>query len=405
MSKSSPTKPSKKKKTLPKGSLTFLVTDSFGISKTSEDFEHIYGYTVSYLSKGTSAFEYQDLIRPYCVGKDFSAKDFRLRLHNTQYLSLTLKLFLLSLGKTRSIEADDAMAVASSMGVYKCDARRLFAIWESYSPFRSRIKKMVREIPADKRDLLDDVELVHYFNQCYPDVYRYVKYITYKKLRFLAKSSNLELSDLHSELMSKVLQTFYMMVPMVLADAHVINYLKRSAHNQAINMIKMGTTQKRGRLINVDGDKTGSKGNSLLVVSENQMRLTADMQEVSYDELQIDGEKENSMQRFELEFSVAEILTKMQLRTKKYRVLKILMGTEDPEFTSWLQAKGLCSSSDDNVDVQNKRSVKEFNQFLSEFLHVSETKLNVFLFKLRKDLALDHSGSPTVPQPTQLRHG
>lgn len=377
----------KKSTVPPKTSLVFLVSDSFNVKIDGEEFDHLYGYTLSYMTKGITAFEYQDLIKPYCEGRDFSAKVFRLRLHTSKYMSLTMKLFMMLLSSTRSVSLERVKSLTADLGIHIVDAKRMYALWTAQPKFRARLKADVHAIPEANKHLLDDKELTRYFESMYASVMKYVKYVTYSKLRFIAKSSNLDLADLHNELLSKVLQTYYTLVPIVLPEAHVVNYLKRAAHNHAINMIKMETTQKRGRLVNVGLDHEKNRVFSLRMVSENQMTLTPEMAELSYDEIHNDGS--NSMAQFELEFSVAEILTKLQQRSKKYRLLKILMGTEDEQFTEWLRARGRCSAHHDNVDVQTKVSVKEFNCYLSEFLHVSEDRVNVFLFELRKDLAID----------------
>jgi DNA-directed RNA polymerase specialized sigma24 family protein len=214
--------------------------------------------------------------------------------------------------------------------------------------------------------------------------------LTYKKLRFIAKSSNLELADLHNDLLGKVLSSFYSLVPIVLPDAHVVNYLKRVAHNHAINMIMRETTQKRGRLVNGGLDHENNRTFTLLVESENQMRLGLDGEQTAYDDRYTGDE---TILNFELKFSVSEILNRLNSRGKKYRLLTILMGHEDTEFTQWLRARSKCGSDIDNVDIQNKLSATEYNKLVSEFLHVSEDRVNVFLFGLRKDLALDSSNN------------
>ena len=375
----------------PSNSLVHLISDSFSTSPDTDDFNRLYGYTLSYLSKGTTAFEYQEIIKKFCAGQSFSAKVFRLRLHTTKYIALTLKLFILRLSSTRSTSTDEAKAIGKELGVCNSDAKRIYEFWGTHRKFKARLKSLYRAIPKESRIYLLDSELQKYFAAIYASVYKYVKYITYTKLRFIAKSSNLELADLHNDIITKVLQTFYALVPIVTPEAHVVNYLKRAAHNHAINIIKTETTQKKGRLVSTGFDHENNRTFSLLMVSENQMAATVDSENTPYDEVHNDGT--NSLANFELEFSVAEILTKLKQRGKKVRLLKILMGNEDQEFTDWLRLRGKCTPESDNVDVQNKVAIKEYNMLVSEFLHVSEDKLNVFLFSLRKDLALEFKTS------------
>lgn len=367
-------------------SLAHMICRSFGVEVDSEDFLVLYSQSISYLTKGISAFQFQYIIKPYCKGTGYSAKTFRLKLHESRYLCLNLKLFLLRIARLKSVTISLVKELASELHIKVIDAKRMLQVWQQHPIFRKRMKAESRSIPKDQLYLLTEKGLNLFFSEVYADVYRYIRFLTYRKLRFIAKSSNVELTDLHNDLLSKVVQAFYALVPIEKTTAHVINYLKRVAHNHAMNIIKTETSLKRGRLVNVGTDKDNARVFSLLMVSENQMALPADGDTSSYDE--IHGGTSNNLEKFELEFSVSEILSKLQQRSKKYRFLQILMGHEDTEFTAWLQVRKIATKSEDNVDVQMKLSAADFNKLLSEFLNVTESKVNSFISKLRRDLAL-----------------
>ena len=367
-------------------SLSHTICRAFGVEIDSEPFLILYSQSVSYITKGISAFQFQHTIKPYCKGTGFSAKDFRLKLHESRYLCLNLKLFLLRIALHKSVSLDMVKELAAELQVKVVDAKRLLQVWQQHPIFRKRLKAEARALPKDMTYLLTEKGLNLFFSEIYGDVYKYIKFLAYKKLRFIAKSSNIELTDLHNDLLSKVVQAFYALVPIEKTPAHVINYLKRVAHNHAMNIIKTETSLKRGRLVNTGGDTHNSRSFSLLMVSENQMTPTGDGGESSYDE--VHGGTSNNLEKFELEFSVSEILSKLQQSSKKYRFLKILMGHEDTEFTVWLQTRKYAGRNEDNVDVQMKLSATEFNKLLSEFLNVAESKVNLFISRLRKDLAL-----------------
>lgn len=381
-------------------SLAHTIVRAFGVELDSEEFLIIYSQSISYLTKGISAFQFQYIIKPYCRGTGYSAKAFRLKLHESRYLCLNLKLFLLRMARLKSVTLDVVKELATELSIKVIDAKRMLQVWKQHPIFRRRMKAEARAIPRDQTYMLTEKGLNLFFSEIYGDVYKYIKFLAYKKLRFIAKSSNVELTDLHNDLLSKVVQAFYALVPIEKTQAHVINYLKRVAHNHAMNIIKTETSLKRGRLVNVGLDKDNARVFSLLMVSENQMALPEDGSDSSYDE--IHGGTSNNLDKFELEFSVSEILNKLQVRSKKYRFLQILMGHEDAEFTAWLQVRKVAGKNEDNVDVQMKLSTADFNKLLSEFLNVAEAKVNSFISRLRRDLALPSVPSGVVRQPKKI---
>jgi len=379
----------------PETSLVFLITSMFGIEVDSEDFSILFDQTVSYLTDGITAFEYQHTIKPFCSGTEHSAKVFRLQLHATRYLSLNLKLYAYTLGVNRSVDTDGAKTAAKALGIPNCDAARIFKCWNANQKFRARIKRHVSSlsktgIPAST--LLTEQYIDNWFSNCiYAKVYSYIKFITYSKLRFIAKSSNVEFCDLHNDLLYKITQSYYSITPTTMVEAHVVNYLKRVAHNHAMNIIKAETTQKRGRLVNSGRDRENNRLFTLQVVSENQRIPTSDGELPSYEEVDT-----CVTEQFDLQISVSQILTSLDRRSKKYRLLTILMGTEDQGFTEWLRSRNQCNQSQDNCDVQDRLTPRAFKALLSDFLNVSEDRVNVFLFKVKHDLALDD------PAPTLL---
>lgn len=378
----------------PETSLVFLISDMFGIEVDSEDFSILFDQTLSYLTDGVTAFEYQHTIKPFCLGTQHSAKVFRLQLHATRYVALKLKLYVYTLGSERSACADRAKAIAKSLGISNCDALRIFKCWNANQKFRARIKRYVSAL-SKTGALVSEVLTEHYLDNwfslnIYSKVYSYIKFITYSKLRFIAKSSNVEFCDLHNDLLYKVTQSYYSVVPTLMVEAHVVNYLKRAAHNHAMNMIKAETTQKRGRLVNSGRDRENNRLFTLQVVSENQRMPNADGETSSYEEVDI-----GVTEKFDLQISVNQILTSLDRRSKKYRLLTILMGTEDAGFTEWLRARNHCSPLHDCCDVQDRLPARAFNALLSDFLNVSEDRVNVFLFKVKHALALNDT-APTL---------
>lgn len=385
----------------PKNSLAGIICTSFQVELDSKEFYVLFGQSVSYITKGISAFAFQHLIKPYCKKDGPSAKVFRLRLHKTKYLGLDMKMFLLRLSIVKTVTLRLVKELTSEFELYVTDAKRVLHVWRTQSALRARLKSAARALPKSEAHLLTHSGLTALFTKLYPRIFKYIKFITYKKLRFLVRSTNQTHEDFHNELLEKVVQAFYSQVPIVKDEAYLTNYLNRAAHNHAINIIKSETTLKRGRLISAGVDRNGLPRYELLCAAENQRAVRADAQEhVSY----TDVDTGNDMQYFELQFSVSQILSTLEQRSKKHRMLMLFMGTEDKEFTDWLRSVKAATRAEDNVDVQSKVSVTAFNRLVSEFLHVSETKTNVFLLGLRKKLALPQPARAVPDGTLQFRH-
>lgn len=75
---------------------------------------------------------------------------------------------------------------------------------------------------------------------------KYLNYLVHKKLKFIVTSNGL-MTDIHSSLVEKGIETYYRITPFY-STAHKENFVKRSIHNQAMRFIEINTTLKRGRL-------------------------------------------------------------------------------------------------------------------------------------------------------------
>jgi len=364
----------------PIGSLCGLIKSDFGFDTKSDEFYTVFAHTLSYLTRGIGYAEYQNRLKPFCHDKDFSAKDFRLRLHRTEYLGLCLKLYVFRLGKVRRVTKDQAKSYAAEYGIFNCDAARIFRFWSEQSRFRSRIKKHVRPFQSDIHLNLGILKLA--MNEILKPVNKKIKAFAYKKLRFICKSKNDELRDLHAELQIKAVNAYHKVMPCTMEPAHVVNYIKRAVHNAGVNIIGLNTSQKAGRLVN--NDPTGEKRDSfsLLVVSENQMRITAESDPVSYEELA----GHNPIERFEIEHSVGQLVSSVKTGSKKHRFLTILMGADDMEFTEWLHSNRYATAKETNSDLQERIEPSRFNILVGRFLRVDPDKVNNFFAKLKSKL-------------------
>jgi DNA-directed RNA polymerase specialized sigma24 family protein len=321
------------------------------------------------------AFDYQEYIKPFC--DKVSAKIFRLTLQKHRYTNLDYKLFLLRLSFIRSCTLRQAYDLAIEIGISENDAFLTYVLFTESAWFRRSVKR--------GRMVGSDSELLHFqgihalFNEVYPALTKYIKYLTYTKLSFLQRSNNYDPEDFHSELMAKVLQSFYSIMPVSATTLHIINYLKRVAHNHTINLIKSHTSKKRGRRIDLGFDRNNQRQSMLLCISQNQAPVMTNAEGEQMDMLDV---ADDSHKKFELTFSIGQVLETYRSCRKKYRSLLLMLGTEDQEFTNWLRDSGLCSHREDNVTVQSRISPEEFNQYIAEFLNVPMRKMENFVGKL-----------------------
>ena len=347
------------------------------VQPDSPEFVYAYAESVLYLIGHSTAFEYQEYIKPFC--QDQSAKVFRLSLQDQRYTNLDLKLFVLKVARLTNATQDEIFTIASELGINSNDAQMVVILYEENAWFKRLIKQAGRKVGRNS-PLLDCKSIDALFNKVYPPFLKYIKFITFKKLRFIVKSDNVGFEDFHGELSTKVLQAFYSMIPVQATEQHIINYLKQVAHNHCINIIKSRTSQKRGRLVNVGTDKNNETQFSLLCVSQNQINAGVDEDGNEVDVLNVAND---SHSKFQLQFSISQVLNSVKADKKKYRFVSLLLGQEDKEFTEWLRSEKLCRSNEDNVDCQARTSVQAFNTYVADFLNVSYRKVETFLGKLR----------------------
>lgn len=363
----------------PKGSLARLIRTQFCVELDSSEFYEVLAHTLSYLTKGISYSVYQERLKPFCRKKDFSAKDFRLMLHEKEYLGLSVKLFIYRLGKLRSASRDDARALQEEYKLFVADAKMIYRFWTEQRKFRVRIKKMVAKF--DSATHLNREVLRNALGVVFAPVQKYIKRKAYKKLRFICRSQNLDLADLQADLTIKAMNAYYKLMPCRLEPLHVVNYLKRSVHNAAINIIHANTSQKAGRLVN-ERTSQGNDAFSLVVVSENQMQLSAERDPVSYEELAA----VDPISQVEIQHSISKLVSNVPVGGKKHRFLTILMGVEDSGFTEWLRTGGYCTARETNAELQGRVDSTRFNILLGRFLRVDERRVDRFISTLRTSL-------------------
>jgi hypothetical protein len=177
-----------------------------------------------------------------------------------------------------------------------------------------------------------------------------------------------------SELLFSAIRAHYRSKPNNNAYEKQLNKIRASVHNAAINIIKQHTTTKRERLINEGQDAQGNNVFTLKVVSENQMSLasmTDSDVEVEYGSmfsasLRLELEKET-----DIEFSVQQLISKYDRRSKKVRLLRAFFYKDCPMFSHWLVKKKLLRSKTKTTrEFLDSKNRKETLAIVSAYLKV-----------------------------------
>lgn len=386
-------------------SICKMIVHLLDIDPDTSDMYYVLAEAVLYLlrvprsesagGKQNGAFAFQKSIKPWCCG--LSAKDFRLKLHNYRNVSLGIKLLVLWQARHRALELSDMLDKATALGVCQRDAVCLYDLFVECSWYRREVKGVLKVLP--KNCIFDSYEAVDaFYTRIEPEVMKKIRSITYRKLRFLAEANNEPLTEYHSTLSEHVVKVLHKMLPTDKSEEYIVNYVKQSIHNHAINLIKYGTSQKRGRLKDMGLDKNNIRRSaSLQVVSINQMIPVIGSDGVALTPDAADPI--DTAARFEAEFCVSEILDRFKHTTKRYRLITILLGEYDEEFSQWLRSKSLLCTGLDNTDFQSSSSPDQYNRLLSEFLRVSYNKVEQFLDSIRELLARERR--PVIEIPVQ----
>lgn len=362
-------------------SLSNYVVQTMNVKENSKDFYALFGETFLHLACQTHAFDYMNIISSFVKGSGKSVRQVRSEIVGNATYLLDYKLFALNCSMEENVTTRRANRLAEAYSVDKQDTNHFLKLFKRCDWFVDALSSRIVDVPPH---FLEKDFIFNEFNEVYPDVIKYVKSLVWRKLRFVAESNNMELADLESDLLIKVVQSYYGMVPVreELPLKYTVNYLKRVAHNRGMNIIKFATTKRRGRLVNVGKDNNGVDQFSLLCTSMNQTKLDSEGNEFSPD---VEDER-SSIATFEVRFSIDELLNKLRPGSKKHRFLLILMGMYDEEFTTYLRKNRLCLQTEDNIDLQERKSVAEFNRILADYFEVKITKIKQYLSLLSTKL-------------------
>lgn len=368
---------------LSKHSLSRLIAESLDVKLGSVEFYNILAASLRYIVRVDNAYAYQRSLKQLV---DFptlgtSAQKFRLKLGGYKSCSLSLRYLVLNLIRMRKATGDDAKVLGKELNLPWSDTYFTYQLLRNDGEFRNSLRTPdIMNLPRETFKLEAYKNLNDLFGEIYVPVMKYIKHITFSKLRFISSSTNTEFSDLHSDLLVNAIQAFHKLMPCDMSTKHIINYVNRSVHNHALNMIYTATADKRSRLVkgSTDGFNVDFQ---LMCVSENQLNLrTTGDDSIGYEDAMSSEYSQALAEKQEGELVVEQLLLRYSGKPKKHSLLSILTGTYHPEFTTWLQdARILRATTSDNVDAQEQCTPETFLAHVCTFLNINLKSAEEFL--------------------------
>jgi hypothetical protein len=342
-----------------------LIRDGLKKDVTSSEGKLVAELCIKYLVGTITAHEFQrEIKRVDLTQSDYSGQRFRLKLQDKAYFICNMKYAALNM----ALKPNNVELLRTLVDKFKLTRNDVVLLKHLFArqTFRRELRasKRVAEIDPKRISYLDMRRTMQEFASFQKPVMDHIIRKTHKKLTFIVNSENSEYRDFHSEIMSKALKVYYHMVPTTKTGAHVLNYLRRSCTNHALNIIDSSTTAKRGRRA------SGAEGrpSELVVMSENQLhRMTGDS-EISFDAF-VDSFADTTVdESFVSNISIARLIHRFKGRKRK--ALMILSGHEDTRFTAWLLKQNRIKEGEDQFDLQSRVSHKTFIELLSKYLGV-----------------------------------
>lgn len=343
--------------------------------------------TISYLCGVTNAYHFQDVLKKAVNFSDLpiSAKDFRLALVKFSYFTLNLKFFSLNLIKFK-VSKESIHANLEAFDVVRNDAVMVRKALKTHS-FRRNMRKTDRIQEIEPADITEDAvdAAQEAFHEMYPELMKHVRAKTYKKLRFLVTSENTEFSDFNGDLLYKAVKAYYMMIPTKKPRAHVLNYLRSTCTNHALNIISAQTSDKRRRLTNVGADGFGGNTFSLTCVSENQLITSENGESLSY-ESTLNDVNANDSRSLLAELNYERVVNRHGTSPRRRRIISIVSGQDDLRFTRYLEARDYIRPGEDCTDFVARNKHENVMALLSDHLGVQQRALTSFLRRVGLEL-------------------
>jgi len=307
-----------------------------------------------------------------------SSKVFRYALTENCYFALNLKMFiyeyttrLLSPTKNR----DAVKACIKKFGIKKADFMLFLRFYDNKN--NRRITKAVfREYK--KQVIPSPKEVRANFSLMHEVLLKYCRTLTFKKLTFIVNSNNMSPQDMHYELIYKALKTYYLMLPTNKDDLYILNYIKRAIHNHAMNTIQKFKFAKRDRLQGIL-EADGSYTFNMQTVSENQIRVSGNgglTEEIDTGAIVNGSTIDKSYEEHDSKATIKKLIR--MYKNKKRRLLQLIVGEYDEDFTDFLHRCKKVSKRTNNVELYDT-NIEEYKTQACNYLNIERDACDRFL--------------------------
>lgn len=194
--------------------------------------------------------------------------------------------------------------------------------------------------------------------------------IVASKLRFVSVFNRSDLRDLKADLVTRVVQQFYWSFK--LRDpTYQKQYLLMIAHNAVRNMAYYWTTSKR----RTSSEQDSAGISTRLLVSENENESTS----IATANIAAQGADHS------VALDAQRIVVMYGTTNRRRRLLAVLAGIEDREFTQWLIANRLAKQGQTNCEVQDLMDPQTFLMAAVQWAKVNRKNLMRFVHTLRRE--------------------
>lgn len=240
--------------------------------------------------------------------------------------------------------------------------------------------KGVKKAKSVKVRLNSSAEVERFCAKIMVAVKDYTAKFAHKKLTFIAKSNNLKIDDLMTDLKVKAIRAFYEVTPFISED-HTLNSVKRAIHNEGINKIKYYTADRRRRLNN-DGNGQFSNTEVSFDAVSRGTDSDMDMENLLMSQVMV---KDHTIRNLEIKMSLDNLRSLHKKRKKNVTALNLLAMTDNPMFVKYAAVlyPGKVKRTHSTEDVFDSLGRKRFLRTIRKFVKRPKKPFYGFIESLR----------------------
>jgi hypothetical protein len=222
-------------------------------------------------------------------------------------------------------------------------------ISNEYDPYiKTDLKRLLGSYKSTGFPNLSTSGYTKLVNYVYEETKTWINKFVFKKMKFIAQSSDISYDDMNSMLFEHGLKNLYLMYPRFESPLHAVNLAKNRMHAEGINFIVHQTCQKNNRFIHNDDGTFEARFTDIqphhAFINENH------------------------------DFGILR-------ETKKYdKVIRMLAGEHSKSFTLWLKYN--TSYNKDNDDLAEELPPDQYFDLVAYYTRQNPDKLRSCLKKI-----------------------